>query len=122
MFSSMTASAIFESLRTAPRPLEGGRVMRGSVRRRLGMATSANFRGEGERLTMKTVQWKGSPGWMGEEEGGLVKVMVMPKSGMEGLRECRVVISMVGKESGWRALVKAGVGELVDVLVESMDS
>jgi len=74
--------------------------MRDSVRRRFGRTIKASLRGRSERLTMNTDQVKGTPALMGEENGGPVKVQVTPKSGIEGLRACRVVISMFGRASG----------------------
>jgi hypothetical protein len=49
---------------------------------------------------MKTDQVNGTPAFIGEENWGPVKVHVTPKSGIEGLRACRVVISMFGRASG----------------------
>ena len=76
--------------------------MRASVRRRFGRTINASLRARSERLTMKADQVNGIPAWMGWVEGGPVKVQVTPKSGMEGLRWWRVVISMFGSASGRR--------------------
>ena len=86
MFSSTKASAMLVSLRGLPCPVDDGRVMRASVRRRLGSTTMASLRCRSERLTMNADQLNGTPTKMGCEEGGPVKVHVTPKSGMDGLR------------------------------------
>lgn len=75
-------------------------MMRASVRRRFGRTTRASFRGLSERLTMKTDQVNVSPGDIRISGGGPVKVTVTPKSGTDGFRWCRVVISMDGRASG----------------------
>ena len=59
---------------------------------------------------MKTDQLKGIPARMGRDEGGPVKVHVTPKSGMEGLRWWRVVISVCGRASGRSAAREDTVG------------
>ena len=85
-------------------------MIRDSVRRRLGSTISASLRGRSDRLTIKTDQVKGVPALMGVDGGGPVKVHVTPKSGIEGFRAWRVVISMFGRASGRRLAREETVG------------
>ena len=81
----------------------------------------ASFRARSDRLTMNTDHVNGTPAWMDCEEGGPMNVHVTPKSGMEGLRWCRVVISMFGRASGRREAREETVG-LVSKEEGPMDS